>query len=181
MAGPPEVCGHPRGARGVIVRPQFSPVVVGVSPKEQLRTVLNGKQIAGETALSPLTDVGHHPHLVGGGVVAPEFVAVDAVVRCEVQGVLNADAHALVGHGFAPRRPRSCIVDEADPLVTAVGGLVVNFTGFQHTVSGGSSVVTVVQTEGHESTARWTTVGFTETDGIAEHHARCATAGAAAA
>ena len=47
-----QVCGHPRGAR-VIVRPQFCPVVVGVSPKEQLRTVLNGKQIAGETALAP--------------------------------------------------------------------------------------------------------------------------------
>ncbi len=143
--------------------------------------MLNGEQIPGETALGPLTDIGHHPHFLGRGVVAPEFVAVDAVVRCEVQGVLDADAHALIGDGLAPRCPRSCIANEADPLVTAVGGLVVNFTGFQHAVAGRSAVVTVVQTEGHETPARRTTVGFAEADGIAEHHARCATAGAATA
>ena len=171
-----DVGGHPCGTRGVIVRPQFCPVIIGVRAKEKLCPVLDGQQITGETASGPLTDVGDHPHLVCGGVVTPQLVAVDAVIGSEIEGVLYADLHSLVRHWFTTDGPRTSIVDEADPLFTAVRGLVVNFTGFEETVPRRSTVVAVIQTKRHQSPTSRTSVGFAEANGIAEHHFRCASA-----
>ena len=133
--------------------------------------MLNAQPIARETPLCSLPNIGHHPHLVGGGVVSPRLITVDAVISRKVERIVDGQFHALVGNGFASNGTRSSIVNKADPLRTAVSGLVVYFPCIQHTITCRAAVVAVVQAEGHETSSCRAPVGFAEANGIAEHHA----------
>ena len=164
-----EVGSHPRRACAVVVCPEFVPGIVGDGTKENLRAVLNAQPISGETAQSAGTDIGHHPHLIGGGVVGPQLFTVNTIVGAKVEGVFNGQFHALVGGGFASVLTGERIGDHPKALSAAVGCLVVNFTGFKHAITCRTALVSVVKTEGKQTTSSRTAVGFAQPYGITQH------------
>ena len=156
----------------MVVGPEFVAGIVGDGAKEYFRAVLNAQPITRETAQSAGTDIGHHPHLIRGGVVGPQLFAVNTIVGAKVKGVFDGQFHALVGGGFAPIFARQRIGDHPKALSAAVGCLVVNFTGFKHAITSRTAVVTVVKTEGEQTASSRTAVGFAQPYGITQHGGR---------